>query len=207
MSHKWPIDKQLPKSLDASLASVFRMKLLLDQLALARGRVNSTVRRLIMIRKTLSLIVILISGVVAFAQTKSYESPQNTMRALIVPVGAKGYEAYESRVEIRSSSGALLRLRTFVSPDHNHGEGVGHAEWTADGRFFVFTTSSSGGHQPWHVATYFYSISRNRFYSLDAVVGAIISDFILRDDTLLTTRMGSNLDDQRPVTVSLNRWR
>jgi hypothetical protein len=160
-----------------------------------------------MVRKTLSLIVILISGVVAFTQTKSYQSPKKTIRALIVPVGgAKGYE-HESRVEIRSSSGALLRLRTFVSPDHNHGEGVGHAEWTSDGRFFVFTTSSSGGHQPWHVATYFYSIGRNRFYSLDAMVGPIVSDFTLRDDTLLTTRMGSNLDDQKPVTVSLNRWR
>src|SRR6266849_4463731 len=102
-----------------------------------------------MIRKTLSALVILISGVVAFAQTKSYESPSKTIRALIVPVGA------ESRVEIRSASGALLRRKNLVSPDQNHGECVEHAQWTSDGRFLVFTTSSSGGHQPWHVATYF----------------------------------------------------
>jgi hypothetical protein len=160
-----------------------------------------------MIRKTLSSLVILISGIVVVGQTKSYESPRKTIRALIVPVGAKGYETYESRVEIRSSSGALLRRKSFASRDHNHGEGVGHAEWTPNGRFFVFTTSSSGGHQPWHVATYFYSLRRNRFYSLDAIVGAIISDFTLRDDTLLTTRMGLTADDPKPVTVSLNRRR
>jgi len=154
-----------------------------------------------MIRRTLPAIAILISGVVAVAETKSYESPSKRIRALIVPVGA------ESRVEIRSRSGALLRQRNLVSPDQNHGECVEHAEWTSDGRFFVFTTSSSGGHQPWHVATYFYSVSRNRFYSLDAIVGSIISDFTLRDDTLLTTRLGLNLDDRKPVTVSLNRWR
>ena len=154
-----------------------------------------------MIRKTFPALVILVSGVVAFAQTKAYESPSKTIRALIVPVGA------ESRVEIRSASGALLRRRNFASSDHNHGECVDHAQWTSDGRFFVFTTSSSGGHQPWHVATYFYSVSRNRLYSLDAIVGAIISDFTLRADTLLTTRMGLNADDRKPVSVSLNRWR
>jgi hypothetical protein len=65
-----------------------------------------------MIRKTPLSLVILVSGVVAFAQTKSYESPNKTIRALIVPVGA------ESRVEIRSASGALLRRRNFVSLDH-----------------------------------------------------------------------------------------
>ncbi len=154
-----------------------------------------------MIRTTLLFLAILISGVVAFAQTKSYESPSKAIRALIVPIGG------ESRVEIRSASGALVRRRNFTSSDHSHGEGVDHAQWTSDGRFFVLTTSSSGGHQPWHVATYFYSVSRNRFYSLDAIVGAIISDFTLRDDTLLTTRMGLNADDPKPVTVSLNRWR
>ena len=110
-------------------------------------------------------------------------------------------------MDIRSSAGALLRRKDFTSRDQSHGEGVDHAEWTYDGRFFVFTTSSSGGHQPWRVATYFYSVGRNRFYSVDAIVGAIISDFTLRDATLLTSRMGRNADDPKPVTLSLSRWR
>jgi hypothetical protein len=154
-----------------------------------------------MICKMLASVVILISGVAACAQTESYESPSKALQALVVPIGA------ESRVEIRSASGALLRRRSFASSDHNHGEQVNHAQWTSDGRFFVFTTGSSGGHQPWHVPTYFYSVGRNRFYGLDAMAGPIISDFTLRHNRLLTTRMGLNANDLRPLTVFLNRWR
>src|SRR5437763_4384146 len=91
-----------------------------------------------MFLKFLPFASILLMAVAVFGQTKSYDSPTKTIHALIVPVGAKGYEAYESRVDIRSSSRALLRRKSFASRDHNHGEGVGHAAWTADGRLFVF---------------------------------------------------------------------
>ena len=134
-------------------------------------------------------------------QTKSYVSAHEGIRASIVSVGP------ESRVDVRSSSGVLLRRKDLTVRDQGHGEHVDHLEWTAGGRFFVFTTSSSGGHQPWHVATYFYSVGRNQFYSVDAIVGAIISDFTLRGDLLSTTRMGANLEDPKPVTLSLHRWR
>jgi len=154
-----------------------------------------------MLRTPLTILLMLLSGAVTFAQTKSYVAPHRGIRASIVPVGP------ESRVDIRSSSGVLLRQKDFTSRDHSHGEVVDHAEWSADGRYFVFTTGSSGGHQPWHVATYFYSAVSNRFYSVDAIVGAIISDFALRGDVLSTMRMGANLDDRKPVTLSLKRWR
>jgi hypothetical protein len=160
-----------------------------------------------MLIKTLLALIILMGGIQAVGQTKSYESPRKNFRALIVPVGAPGYENHESRLEIRGPSGTLVLRRDFGSRDHNHGEGVGHAEWTSDGRFFVFTTSSSGGHQPWHLATYFYSVRSNRLYSLDALVGAITSDFKLRGEMLLTTRLGVDVDDQKPVAVQLDRWR
>jgi len=136
------------------------------------------------------------------------ESPDKNFRALIVPVGDKGYESCESRMEIRTSSGTLLRRRSFASPDHNHGKGVGHAEWSPDGRFFVFNTTSSGGHQPWHVATYFYSVRSNKLYSLDALIGPVTSDFtLLGRDTVLTTRLGINVDEKKPVNIRLNNWR
>ena len=154
-----------------------------------------------MIRCALTFLFVLSSGVAAFGQTKSFVSPHKGIRALIVPVGS------ESRVDIRSPSGVLLRRKDFTSRDQNHGEGVDHAEWTSDGRFFVFTTSSSGGHQPWHKATYFYSLGRNRFYSVDAIVGPVLSDFALHGDVLSTTHMGINADDPKPITLSLKRWR
>jgi len=145
--------------------------------------------------------IVLANSVAGFGQTRSYVSAHKGIRALVVAVGP------ESRVDVRSSSGVLLRRKDLTSGDQGHGEHVDHVEWTADGRFLVFTTSSSGGHQPWHVATYFYSVGRNQFYSVDAIVGAVISDFALRGDVLSTTRLGANLDDRKPVTLSLQRWR
>src|SRR6266566_4976102 len=139
--------------------------------------------------KTLSVLWILLMIAGGFAQTKSFDSPNKTTRAVIIAVGAKGYEAYESRVDIRSAPGRLLRRKSFQSRDHNHGEGVAHAEWTADGRIFVFNTFSSGGHQPWHWFTYIYSIRTNRFYNLDSRERAITSDFKVSGGTLLTTQL------------------
>jgi len=160
-----------------------------------------------MFLKLLQFASIALTAVAVFGQTKSYDSPTKAIHALIVPVGTKGYETYESRVDIRSSSGALLRSKSFASRDHNHGEGVGHAEWTADGRFFVFNTNSSGGHQPWHVATYVYSVGSNKFYGVDSVAGPITSDFTMRGQTIVTTRMGATADERVPITIRLSRWR
>ena len=154
-----------------------------------------------MLRLALPILFIGVTGGAASAQTKTFVSPHTGIRVLITSV------ASESRVDVRSANGGLLRRKDFMSRDHSHGETVGHAEWTADGRFFVFTTGSSGGHQPWHVATYFYSVGRNRFYSVDGIVGAILSDFTLHGNLLSTTRMGVDADDPKPVTLSLNRWR
>ncbi len=161
----------------------------------------------VMFVKTLSVLWIVLMVAGAFAQTKSFDSPNKTTRAVIIPVGAKGYEASESRVDIRSASGRLLRRKSFQSRDHNHGEGVAHAEWTADGRIFVFNTFSSGGHQPWHWFTYIYSVRTNRFYSLDSRVRAITSDFKLSGDTLLTTRLADAGGKDAPLTIHLARWR
>jgi len=156
-------------------------------------------------RKTVAALSIFLLPIGVFAQTKAYDSPNKKIRALIVAVGAKGYETLESRLDIRSSSGALLRRKCFCSRDHNHGEGIEHAEWTTGGRFFVFNTSSSGGHQPWHVSTYVYDARTNKLRSLDSIVGPITSDFDLRGSTLVTTRMGMSHDEKLSTTIRLAR--
>jgi hypothetical protein len=156
--------------------------------------------------KIVPVLWILLLVACAFAQPKSIDSPNKRTRAVIIPVGAKGCEASD-RVEIRSESGRLLRRKSFQSRDPNHGEGVAHAEWTADGRIFVFNTNSSCGHQPWHWFTYIYSIRTNRFYNLDSTVGAVTSDFKLSGDTLLTTRLAAAGGKDVPLTIRLARWR
>ncbi len=61
-------------------------------------------------------------------------------------------------------------------------EGRLHAEvkWTADSKFLVFTTVSSGGHSPWHFTTYAFSVSDKKIVCVDDVIGPVVaSDFKL----------------------------
>lgn len=104
----------------------------------------------------------------AAGSTDSYYSPDGTLGALVVVTGAGG----ESQVEIREGSDTLL-TRRFSSPDGQHGFIVQHAEWTPDSRFFVFSLASSGGHQPWHFPTFFYSRRVNKVEALDPYTGSV----------------------------------
>ena len=53
-------------------------------------------------------------------------------------------------------------------------------KWTADSKFLVFTTKSSGGHSPWHSTTYAFSVSAKKIVCVDDVIGLVIdSDFKL----------------------------
>ena len=156
-----------------------------------------------MLKSVVTMVAIFVGSISILAQNMGYQSPARELQALIIPVGDKGYEAYESRVEIRTSRSSLRRRRSLASQDHHHGEDVGHAEWTSDGQFFVFNTSSSDGHQPWHVATYFYRVRDRKIYSLDAFVGPITSDFALSErNTIVTTSLGKN-EMKEPVRITL----
>src|SRR5882724_1455797 len=153
----------------------------------------------------ITVVAILASCISVSTQTKVYTSPNNHLKALVIPVGGKGYETYESRVEIRSSWGRLIRKRSFESKDYEHGEGVDHAEWSPDGQFFIFNTSRTGGHQPWHVATYFYRLKDNKIYSVDAFVGPIVSDFrLIGRNKLVVNRISSDTNiEKEPVMIRL----
>ena len=53
-------------------------------------------------------------------------------------------------------------------------------KWTADSKFLVFTTASSGGHSPWHSTTYAFSVYAKKIVCLDDVIGPVVnSDFKL----------------------------
>jgi len=114
--------------------------------------------------KLSSIVLLLVSSILCSLKVRFTNRPIRISRRLIIPVGRKSTKFMRVGFEVRTSGRRLLRRRSFASSDHNHGEGVGHAEWTSDGQFFVFNTFSSGGHQPWHVATY--SIASGRTSSI-----------------------------------------
>jgi hypothetical protein len=142
-----------------------------------------------------------------------YLSPDGALVARVLPVGESGRDWAESRIEIRTRSGRLLRFVSFESADTEHGEGVEHAAWTPDSKFFVFNTSSSGGHMPWHGPAYFYSTRENRFRRLDDYIGpgpclafSVAAPDVVRinayDPIVDATR---GYDTYRPVRVRFGR--
>lgn len=144
------------------------------------------------------------------AQTRIHRSPNGKLRALVIPVGNPGFEDQESRIEIKDARGRTLRWRSFASADGQHGYGVNHIEWSADSEFLVFNLYNSGGHQPWRLPTYFYSVRKNRFYNLEDFIGPVTADFQLRGTTVVTKRMvwdrpAPSGGTEEPVRVRLNR--
>jgi len=119
------------------------------------------------------LALLLVLGTVALlaeSRTKSYSylAPDRGGRVVVVPVGKEaGRSDYESRVEFRSGDDHLLCALDYSSEDAEHGFGVVKAEWTADSQYFVFSLTSSGGHQAWHAPTQFYSRREGIVRSLD----------------------------------------
>lgn len=127
-------------------------------------------------------------------------SPDGTLRALVAASGPGG----ESRVEIVANGRSLIR-KSFASADGGHGYSVVHAAWTPDSRFFVFSLTSSGGHQPWLFPTYAYSRRTNRLGSLEGRIGSPTDpDFTLSPPDVLTTKVlvkgGSAREVRKPLS-------
>jgi hypothetical protein len=143
-----------------------------------------------------------------------YRSPDKALIARILPVGKPGWELAESRVEIRNRGGRLLRYVSFASADHEHGEGVNYAAWTPDSMYFVFSTGSSGGHQPWRGPTYFYSRRQNLIRRLDDYIGlspglifSVSAPDIVHINTYIPVPPGHSIEQYRLVRVKLGRLR
>jgi len=144
----------------------------------------------------------------------AYRSPDKALLARVLPIGKSGWEWAESRVEIRNRNGHLLRYLSFASADHEHGEGVNYGAWTPDSMFFVFSTSSSGGHQPWHGPAYFYSRRHNLIRRLDDYIGvgpdlifSVSAPDIVHINTYIPVPPGRSIDQYRLEHVKLGRLR
>ena len=49
-------------------------------------------------------------------------------------------------------------------------------KWTPDSKFLVFATESTGGHSPWHITTFVFSVDAKKVVCLDGVIGPVVSD-------------------------------
>src|SRR5688572_5028509 len=78
---------------------------------------------------------------------REYLSPDGKFRAIVLYLPNAPYGGGESGVELRSVNGTTLLIHSYASEDGEHGFGIERASWTPDSQFFVYSMSSSGGHQ------------------------------------------------------------
>ena len=103
-------------------------------------------------------------GNAACVGTAKIKSPDGQLIARIAQTGRTG--CGESRVEIANKSGQIVASGDYRSSDGSHGFGIEEAAWTADSRFFVFSMSSSGGHQADRFPIFVFLRQENRLISL-----------------------------------------
>ena len=82
-------------------------------------------------------------------------------------------------------------------------------KWTADSKFLVFTTESSGGHSPWHSTTYAFSVSAKKVVCVDDVIGPVVaSDFKLEGPHTGTFKIDKQLpagEHPEPIKLDISR--
>ena len=139
---------------------------------------------------------------------RQYTAPDGGVRVVVVPVSREaGRSEYESRIEFKSSDGKIA-CALDSSEDNEHGFGVVKAEWTPDSQYFVFSLTSSGGHQAWHAPTQFLSRKDWKIRTLDnytAGAGISNADFRLIAPNTIKTEVWNWKDQQAvPVTLKLD---
>src|SRR5580704_9236918 len=136
---------------------------------------------------------------------RRYASPDGSLIVVVVPVGKEAARSeYESRIEFKSSDGKIACAIDYSSEDSEHGFGVVKAEWTPDSQYFVFSLTSSGGHQAWHSATQFLSRKDETVHTLDDYSQFPISkaNFRLSAPSIVKTEI-VGVDKSIPVSVNL----
>jgi hypothetical protein len=142
-----------------------------------------------------------------------YYVSNDQLIAKIIWIPARADPGYfESRIQILSKYGRVLRAVDLTSEDGEHGGVVDHAEWSPDSQFFVATYSSSVGHSPSHEPALCYRRSVNKFYSLDDYIGDVASPgFFFTEPDIITIGVVKRERDRAasmtgyPKTLSLRK--
>jgi hypothetical protein len=140
-----------------------------------------------------------------------FASSDGALQAVVLPVDVSLYATpdMESRVEIRSQGGDTFLASDHASPRGQNGHYVYAAKWSPDSEFFVFSLTSSGGHQPWSFPILVYSSKRNVIASFSDMIDGLptlLGSFDLAAPhslTAATWKEQGAFDDPVPVTVDL----
>jgi hypothetical protein len=158
-------------------------------------------------RITISILALILFSTFTYsAEQKEYLSPDGEYRAIVVFLSKSSYGSGENEIFIKTKDGKILCSQNYGSEDGEHGLGVEKAAWTPDSKFFVYSLSSSGGHQAWHFPTDFISITDCKTRRLDDIVGPITNpDFTLTTpNTIKTSGRNKTTLDETDFEVKLS---
>jgi len=117
--------------------------------------------------------------------------------------------AGEHRIAIRRFDPRNLAELSLFSPDSQHGGHIEQIKWSDDHKYLVFSTTSSGGHSPWHFPTYVFSTDKWAFLLIDDSLPAITDkSFSFTDSSHITVQTlrnpGADSDDRISTTIDLD---
>ncbi|MGE5894875.1 MAG: hypothetical protein ACM34I_12530 [bacterium] len=145
-----------------------------------------------MIKIICSLFLVFFSSALTFGADK-FPSPDKTLIAVIEPHNKIKHKAEENVIKIVRTDGSILAQKDFRSADKEHGYIIDKIGWTNDSNFIVFSTYSSGGHQPWTSPTFFFARSDNKIRSIDDILGPVLdSDFEITSSDVLKIYVKDN---------------
>ena len=154
----------------------------------------------------LFLALIFFSTFTYSAEQKEYLSPDGKYWAIVVPLSKSSYGSGENEIFIKTKDGNILCSQNYASDDGEHGFVVETAAWTPDSKFFVYSLSSSGGHQAWHFPTDFISTIDGKVRRLDEFVGPITdpSFALIAPNTINTSGRDKTTLDEANFEVKLS---
>jgi hypothetical protein len=132
-------------------------------------------------------------------------SPDDTLFAVtrVIPD-----PVYIQRHDLDSVAVAIIRFgdegpRVVARHDFGH-RLIAHIEWSPDSKFLLFTTASSGGHQPWHAATFVFCRSDNSFREVEPATGTVVSsDFRFESPDVAVMLVQKGEEPEAEVKVPL----
>ena len=148
------------------------------------------------------VIIIINSFAISYAgTTKTYISPDNQLIAKVT----RASKSEESIVDIiEMNNGLIISHNNYASEDGEHGQIVEKAAWTPDGQFFIFTTSSSGGHSPWQSVSCFFSVRYKKIYDFRDFFPAIAkAGFTVASPDLITITIWTPLTQEKSLDDSV----
>jgi len=157
------------------------------------------------LKRTFAIVVLIILPSFALAADRLV-SPDKSLVATIEPfLKTKGKKA-ENIISVSKSDGTVLAQIDFRSSDTEHGYVIAQIKWSVDSHFLVFSTYSSGGHQPWHAPTFFFARSDNKIRSVDDLLGPVLdSNFKISSTNILKVLVqDKSSQKEKVVSVSLS---